>query len=48
MISLKYLDINKSELLEDIMHGDSSSASFMACVRECISESKSRSFEGLN
>ena len=29
---LKSLDIDKSEWLEDIKHGDSSSASFMACV----------------
>ena len=28
----KYLDIDKSEWVEDIKHGDSSSASFMACV----------------
>ena len=34
---LKSLDINKSEWLEDIKHGDSSSASFMASVEECIS-----------
>ena len=32
----KSLDIYKSEWLEDINHGDSSSASFMACVEECI------------
>ena len=45
----KYLDIDKSEWLEDIKHGDSSSASFMACVEECISERESRKFEeGLN
>ena len=36
----KSLDIDKSEWLEDIKHGDSSSASFMACVEECISERK--------
>ena len=31
------------------MHGGSSSASFMACVEECISERESRKFkEGLN
>ena len=44
------LDIDKSEWLEDIKHGDSSSASFMACVEEeCISERESRKFEdGLN
>ena len=45
----KCLDIDKSEWLEDIKHGDSSSASFMACVEECISERESRKFEeGLN
>ena len=43
------LDIDKSEWLEDIKHEDSSSASFMACVEECISERESRKFEeGLN
>ena len=32
-----------------IKHGDSSSASFLACVEECISEKESRRFEeGLN
>ena len=45
----KSLDIYKSEWLEDIKHGDSSSASFMASVEECISERESRKFEeGLN
>ena len=44
----KSLNIDKSEWLEDIKHGDSSSASFMACVEECISERESRKFEGLN
>ena len=45
----KSLDIDKSEWLEDIKHGDCSSASFMACVEECISERESRKFEeGLN
>ena len=34
----KSLDIGKSECLEDIKNGDSSSASFMACVEESISE----------
>ena len=33
----KSLDIDKSEWLEDIKHGDSSSASFMACVEVCMS-----------
>ena len=28
----KSLDIDESEWLEDIKHGDSSSASFMACA----------------
>ena len=42
----KYLD--KSEWLEDIKHGYSSSASFMACVEECISERESRKFEEVN
>ena len=48
--NFKSLDIdNKSEWLEDIKHGDSSSASFMACVEECISERESMKFEeGLN
>ena len=44
-----FIDIDKSEWLEDIKHGDSSSASLMACVEECISERESRKFEeGLN
>ena len=35
--------------MEDIKHGDSSSASFLACVEECISERENRRFEdGLN
>ena len=44
MISFKSLDIDMSEWLEDIKHGDSSSASFIACVHveECISERESR------
>ena len=33
---LKSLDIDKSEWLEDIKHVDSSPASFMASVDECI------------
>ena len=41
----KSLDIDKSKWLEDIKHGDSSSASFMASVEECISERESRKFE---
>ena len=45
----KSLDIDKGEWLEDIERGDSSSASFLTCVDECISERKSRRFEsGLN
>ena len=45
----KSLDIDKSEWLEDIKRGDSSSASFMANVEECIIERESRKFEeGLN
>ena len=45
----KSLDIDKSEWLDDIKLGDSLSASFMACVEECISERESRDFEeGLN
>ena len=45
----KSIDIDKSEWLEDIKHGDCSSASFMASVKECISERESRKFEeGLN
>ena len=41
----KSLDIDKGEWLEDIERGDSSSASFLACVEECISETESRRFE---
>ena len=45
----KSLDIDKGEWLEDIERGDSSLASFLACVEECISERESRRFEeGLN
>ena len=45
----KSLDIDKSEWMEDIKHGDSSSPSFMASVEECISERESRKYEeGLN
>ena len=35
--TFKSLDIDKRDWLEDIKHGDSSSASFLACVEECIS-----------
>ena len=45
----KPLDIDKGEWLEDIKYGNSSSASYLACVEECISERESRRFEeGLN
>ena len=45
----KSLDIDKNEWLEDVKHGDSSSASFMAILEERISERESRKFEeGLN
>ena len=45
----KSLDIDKSEWLEDIKHGGSSSASFMTCVEKCIIARESRRFEeGLN
>ena len=39
----EYLD--KGEWLKDIKHADSSSASFLACAKECISERESRKFE---
>ena len=43
------LDLDKGEWLEGILRGESSSASFLACVEECISERESRRFEeGLN
>ena len=42
---LKYLDIDKGEWLEDIECGESASASFLACVEECINERESRKFE---
>ena len=44
----KSLDIDKGEWLEDIERGDSSSASFLACVEECISERESRRLRKLN
>ena len=44
----KSLDIDKGEWLEDIERGDSPSASFLACVEECISERESRFEEGFN
>ena len=42
---IKPLDIDKGEWLEDIERGESSSASFLACVEVCISERESRRFE---
>ena len=45
----KSLDIDKGDRLEDIKHGDSSSALIMTCVKECIGKRESRKFEeGLN
>ena len=45
----KCLDIDKGGWLKDIEHGDTSSASFLTYVEECISERESRRFqEGLN
>ena len=45
----KSLGIDKGEWLEDIERGDSSLASFLACVEDGISERKSKRFEaGLN
>ena len=41
----KSLDIDKGEWLEDIKHRDSSSALFMACIEECISERESKRCE---
>ena len=41
--------MNGCHWLEDIERRDSSSASFLACVEECISERESTRFEkGLN
>ena len=45
---IKSLDIDKGECLEDIERGDSSLASFLTCVEECISERESRFEEVLN
>ena len=42
------LDIDKGEWLEDIKHGDNSSASFRACIEECISEGERRFEEVIN
>ena len=45
----KSLNIDTGEWMEDSKHGDSSSASFLSCVEECISERESRRFvEGRN
>ena len=45
----KSLGIDMGEWLEDIEHGDSSSASLLACIEEYISERERRRFEeGLN
>ena len=43
--NIKGFTVDKSEWLEDIKHGDSLSASFMASLEECISERESRKFE---
>ena len=48
LFKYSYIIIDKGEWLEDIKHGDSLSASFMACVEECISEGESTFEEGLN
>ena len=39
------LGLDKCEWLEDIEREDSSLASFMSCVEECISERECRKFE---
>ena len=45
----KSLVVDNGEWLEDIKHGDSSSATLMACVKDFISERESWKFEeGLN
>ena len=41
----KSLDMDKGKRLEDIGRGESTSASFLACAEECISERESRRFE---
>ena len=41
----KSLDKYKGEWMEDIKHGDGSSASLLDCVEECISERESRRFD---
>ena len=42
---LKFLDSDKGEWLEDIEHGNSSSALFLPCIKEYICERESRRFE---
>ena len=39
------LGLDKAEWLEDIERGESSLASFLACIDECISERECRKFE---
>ena len=39
------LGLDKAEWLEDIERGESSLASYLACVDECISERECRKFE---
>ena len=39
------LGLDKAELLEDIERGESSLASYLACIGECISETECRKFE---
>ena len=43
------LGLDKAEWLEDIERGESSLASYLACIDECINGRECRSFEeGLN
>ena len=43
------LGLNKHEWVEDIKRGESSLASFLACIEESISEREGKQFEkGLN
>ena len=39
------LGLDKAEWLEDIERGESSLASYLACIDECISERECRKFE---
>ena len=39
------LGLDKAEWLEDIERGESSLASYLACIDECISEKECRKFE---